>query len=95
MWLEQQFAVIAAGNKSCPPGPGQQVLLSFQDLELHRQDHANHLWVAEANQLTTVTIVTRPAGANTTAAIKQLEAWLDTSEALMQQCQNRVSVLGT
>ena len=82
-----------AGNKSFPSGPGQQVLLSFRDLELHRQDHACGVWAAEASDLTAVSRITRPADAHASEAIKQLEAWLDTSDALVQQLQLRASRL--
>ncbi|KAL0024592.1 hypothetical protein WJX77_001215 [Trebouxia sp. C0004] len=77
------------GNRSCTPGPGQAVLLSFQDLELQRQDHENCVWVAEANDFTAVTIIARPVGKHASPAAKQLMDWLSVSDDTMQYLQGR------
>jgi len=80
---------VSAGNRSCAPGPGQSVLLSFQDLELQRQDHENCVWVAEANDFTAVTTIARPVGKHASPAAKQLMDWLSTSADAMQYLQGR------
>jgi len=80
---------VSAGNRSCAPGPGQSVLLSFQDLELQRQDHENCVWVAEANDFTAVTTIARPVGKHASPAAKQLMNWLSTSADAMQYLQGR------
>lgn len=70
----------------------QHVLLSFQDLELGKQDHDNYLWVAEANELTAVSVLS----ANKAAAspcIAQLQAWCKSSQAFWKQLQDRVRSL--
>lgn len=84
-----QSGLASAGNKSCTTGPGGSVLLSFQDLELQRQDHENQVWVAEADELTTVTTIARPIGVHASPAIKRLEEWLHKSEDVLYDMQQR------
>ena len=82
-----------AGKQQLMCDASQHVLLSFQDLELHNQDHDNRLWVAEANELTTVVTLsaTARAAANTHAGL--LQAWCDKSQIVMNVLQDRVRIL--
>ena len=83
---------VLAGNQALSCTGGQHVLLSFQDLELHKQDHDNNLWVAEANELTAVSVL---SAAKTAASpcTAQLQAWCKISAAFLQQLQDRVRSL--
>lgn len=82
-----------AGNQSLSSDGTQHVLLSFQDLELHKQDHDNHLWVAEANELTAVSILSAVTKAVAGSCAAELQVWCRSNEALMQQLQDRVRKL--
>lgn len=91
--LQSDMCVWYAGNQSFSSDGSQHVLLSFQDLELHEQDHDNHLWVAEANELTAVSILSAVTKAATSPCAAQLQVWCRSNEALMQQLQDRVCKL--
>ena len=84
----------AAGNQAFNLGSDEQILLSLQDLELHKQDHDNSLWVAEATELTAVDVV-KCSDLQASTSIKQLSTWLDRPDQFMQRLQARVRPLAT
>ena len=84
---------VAAGNNAIEPGLCNQILLSFQDLELRKQDNGNRFWVADATESTAVHVTKHPAGSQASASVKRLSQWLDTSSELLQQLQERVRIV--
>lgn len=74
-------------------GASQYVLLSFQDIELHNQDHDNRLWVAEANELTAVVTLSGTARTAASTHAGALQAWCDKSQAMINVLQDRVRIL--
>lgn len=79
----------ATGDGCCPPGPGSNKLLAFRDLEIQRQDVLNKLWVAEANDVTSVQ-TTQHCMEETQAAFVALQGWLEQiSVEFMQKLQQR------
>ena len=92
LYLPSRAVCVLAGNQALSCAGSQHVLLSFQDLELHKQDHDNNLWVAEANELTTVSVLSEAKTA-ASPCTAQLQAWCKISEAFLQQLQDRVRSL--
>ena len=79
----------ATGEGCCPPGPGNNKILAFRDLELQRQDVLNKLWVAEANDVTSVQ-TTQHCLEETQAAVAVLQGWLmQIPVEFMQKLQQR------
>ena len=85
--------MLRAGNQSLSSDGSQHVLLSFQDLELHKQDHDNRLWVAEANEITAVSVLSAAAKVAASPCAAQLQVWCTSHQAMMQQLQDRVCTL--
>ena len=84
---------VAVGNNAFEPGLCHQILLSFQDLELRKQDNSLRFWVADATESTAVRVVKHPAGSQASASLKRLSTWLDTSSELLEQLQERVRIV--
>ena len=83
----------APGDGHGAPGPGNNTVIAFKDLELQRQDATNKFWVAEANELTSVQTL-QPCSKYDQEACSELQKWLgDTPHHVLQQMQTRLSQL--